>query len=80
MNVFNRDIDREPTRAEAERALALLRDWAGAASDGEIETLDPALSALCPGRAVSDYPTLSRTYPDGFEADAAYKASLPDLQ
>ncbi|PTW51324.1 GTP cyclohydrolase FolE2 [Rhodovulum kholense] len=80
MNVFSRDMDREPTRAEAERALALLRDWAGSASDTEIETLDPALARLLPGRLVSDYPALSRAYPEAFVADDTYKATLPDLQ
>ncbi|RAP40935.1 GTP cyclohydrolase [Rhodovulum viride] len=80
MNVFSRDMDREPTRAEAERALALLRDWAGSASDTEIETLDPALARLMPGRPVSDYPALSRAYPEAFVADDTYKATLPDLQ
>lgn len=80
MNVFSRDLDREPTRAEAERALALLRDWAGSASDAEIETLDPALARLLPGRPVSDYPALSRAYPEAFVADDTYKATLPDLQ
>jgi GTP cyclohydrolase I len=40
MNIFTPDIDRKPSRAEAEAALATLRQWAGKASDDEIATLD----------------------------------------
>jgi GTP cyclohydrolase I len=35
---------------------------------------------LLPGREVSNYPALARAYPEDFEVDAAYKASMPDLQ
>lgn len=80
MNIHSREIERQPSRAEAERALELLRNWAGAASEAELATLDPALATLRPGHPVPDYPALSRTYPQDFEADSAYKATMPDLQ
>ena len=80
MNLHMPDIDREPTRDEAEQALALLRRWAGEASAEEVATLDPLVSRLIPGQEVSNYPALARAYPEDFEVDADYKASMPDLQ
>lgn len=76
MNIHTPEIDRKPSRAEAEAALALLRQWAGKASDAEIAGLDPSALAL----VGQGYPDLSRTYPAEFRADDAYKATLPDLQ
>jgi GTP cyclohydrolase I len=70
----------EPTRAEAEEALALLRRWAGAATAPERVALDPSLERLVPGMPVPDYPDLARQYPEGFAVTEAYKDSLPDLQ
>ncbi|MCF7700979.1 GTP cyclohydrolase FolE2 [Loktanella sp. M215] len=80
MNLQSRDMDRQPSRAEAEAALSLLRRWAGDATPEEIVTLDPLIGRLLPGQAVSNYPALARAYPEDFEVDAAYKASMPDLQ
>ena len=80
MNVHTPDIDRKPSLAEAEEALALLRQWAGKAHDAEIDLVDPVLRALIESEAQSDYPVLSREYPQDFQADAGYKATLPDLQ
>lgn len=80
MNIHTTEIECDPSRDEAERALDLLRAWAGGATPEEIATLDPAVARLLPGREVSNYPDLSRTYPDDFTVDAAYKATLPDLQ
>ena len=77
MNIHTPDIDLKPSREEAEAALAVLRRWAGKASDDEIATLDSALGYLVPGEG---YPALSRVYPAEFRADAAYKDTLPDLQ
>jgi GTP cyclohydrolase I len=79
MNIHTPEIDRKPSREEAEAALALLRQWAGKAHDGEIDMVDPVLRRLV-GGAVDRYPVLSREYPDGFAVDAAYKDTLPDLQ
>ncbi|NSX54405.1 GTP cyclohydrolase FolE2 [Parasulfitobacter algicola] len=80
MNIHLSDIERDPTRDDAETALALLRQWASSATPTEIATLDPAVEKLLKGQPVSDYPDLSRSYPADFQADAAYKATLPDLQ
>jgi GTP cyclohydrolase I len=66
MTLHSPDLDRTPSRAEAEAALSLLRRYAAAGGEG----LDPALG----------YPALSRRYPAGFRADEAYRATLPDLQ
>ncbi len=80
MNVHSQDFDREPSRDEAEAALALLRRWAGEVSAEEVATLDPLVSRLIPGQEVSNYPALARAYPDAFEVDEAYRATMPDLQ
>jgi GTP cyclohydrolase I len=77
MNIHTPDIDRLPTREEAEAALAVLRQWAGKSSDEDISRLDSAVGWLVPGQG---YPALSRDYPQGFKADAAYRGTLPDLQ
>jgi GTP cyclohydrolase I len=80
MNIHSPDMDRKPTRAEAEAALALLRRWAVDVTAEEVATLDPLVSRLIPGQEVSNYPALARAYPDAFEVDDAYKATMPDLQ
>jgi GTP cyclohydrolase I len=80
MNIHTPEIDRAPTREDAARALRTLRRWAAAADETEIATLDPGVARLLPGREATAYPALSRTYPRGFQADAAYRATLPDLQ
>ncbi len=77
MNIHTPEIDRLPTRAEAEAALAVLRQWAGKSPDDEIARLDAAVGYLLPGQG---YPALSRAYPAAFRADAAYLTGLPDLQ
>ncbi|WP_425092511.1 GTP cyclohydrolase FolE2 [Tropicimonas sp. S265A] len=79
MNIHTPDIDKLPNRDEVERALALVRSWAGTATAAEIETLDPAISRLLPD-APETYPALARAYPEEFTVDEAYKDSLPDLQ
>ncbi len=77
MNIHTPEIDRLPTREEAEAALAVLRQWAGKSSDEDIAKLDSAVGWLLPGQG---YPALSRVYPEAFRPDAGYKASMPDLQ
>ncbi len=79
MNIHSIDFDTNPSREEAAGALALLRRWADQADAAEIETLDPAIARLLPGKD-HGYPVLARTYPEDFVVDAAYKASMPDLQ
>ncbi|MCL4145357.1 UNVERIFIED_CONTAM: hypothetical protein GTU68_054172 [Idotea baltica] len=80
MNIHSRNIDRDLTHDEAAEALALLRQWAGQVSDEEVAALDPLVSRLVPGKEVSNYPALARAYPEEFEVDDTYKASMPDLQ
>jgi len=80
MNIHSPDIERTPDRSDAEAALALLRRWAVEATPDEVATLDPLVARLIPGQEVSNYPALSRAYPEDFAVDAAYKAGMPDLQ
>ncbi|MCB2095610.1 MAG: GTP cyclohydrolase I FolE2 [Rhodobacteraceae bacterium] len=77
---FVGEIDREPSRNDAAEALRLLRRWAETADPSEVARLDPAIARLLPGREISNYPDLSRIYQDNFVSDAAYLASMPDLQ
>ncbi len=79
MNIHSK-FDRELTAEEAAEALALLRHWAGHATDEEVAALDPLVSRLVPGKEVSNYPALARAYPEDFEVDETYKATMPDLQ
>jgi GTP cyclohydrolase I len=80
MTIHKPDIDRLPSRDDAEKALETLRQWADASSDVEIADLDPMVARLVPGQELSNYPALARAYPEDFEADEAYRASMPDLQ
>ena len=77
MNIHTPEMDRKPSHEEAEAALALLRQWAGKASDAEIAALDPAVGHVMPGQG---YPLFKRSYPSDFAPDGAYKAAMPDLQ
>jgi len=76
MNTHVTDVIETPTRAELETALARVKAWAATASADDLAALDPALASLVPAA----YPVFLRSYPEGFAADAAYTASLPDLQ
>ncbi|HHL22084.1 MAG TPA: GTP cyclohydrolase I FolE2, partial [Aliiroseovarius sp.] len=80
MNIQCPGPDEGPEREEAERALEVLRAWAASADPVEVAGLDPAIARLLPGGEVANYPALSRTYPADFAPDAAYKATMPDLQ
>ncbi|HBS49341.1 MAG TPA: GTP cyclohydrolase I FolE2, partial [Rhodobacteraceae bacterium] len=80
MNIHPRGIDTTPDREEAAEALETLRAWMRHASQAEIALLDPAAARLMPGHDLADYPALSRDYPEDFTVDAAYKATMPDLQ
>ena len=77
MNIYTPEIDRKPSREEAEAALATLRQWAGKSTDDDIARLDASVGYLVPGQG---YPALSRDYPAAFRADKGYTATLPDLQ
>ena len=80
MNIHTPQIDRKPSREEAEDALALLRQWANKSNDTEIDLVDPMLRRLVDGKTADAYPDLSNTYPADFAVDTAYKNTLPDLQ
>jgi GTP cyclohydrolase I len=66
MTVHTPDLDRMPTAEEAEAALALLRRYRDATSDGA-----PLAAA---------YPELLALYDDAMTVTPAYRATLPDLQ
>jgi GTP cyclohydrolase I len=80
MNIYAPDMNRDPSREEAEAALALLRRWACDVTPEEVVTLDPLVARLIPGQEVSNYPALARAYPEDFVVDDAYRATMPDLQ
>jgi len=80
MNFQSRDTDLTPDTEQATEALALLRAWAQSATPTEVSELDPAIARLLPDAPLSNYPDLTRSYPEGFVADEAYRATLPDLQ
>ncbi len=77
---FIKKIGGAPGAKDAEEALSVLRAWAAEADPVEIARLDPAISRLLPGGKVSNYPDLSRVYPEDFSPDARYLAAMPDLQ
>ncbi|WP_300548151.1 GTP cyclohydrolase FolE2 [Roseovarius sp.] len=80
MNVHPSEMNRTPGRDEAKEALALLRVWAQTATPEEVADLDPSIARLLPTGQMSNYPALSRDYASDFAVDAAYRATLPDLQ
>ena len=69
-----------PDRDAAKEALSVLRDWARMATPEEVADLDPSIARLLPDTALSNYPALSRAYPEEFDVTDAYRATLPDLQ
>ena len=80
MNYVDKPAGDAPDRDDAAQALKVLRDWAAGADPVEVARLDPSIARLLPGGEVVNYPPLNRTYPADFEPDAAYKATMPDLQ
>ncbi|WP_425549869.1 GTP cyclohydrolase FolE2 [Celeribacter arenosi] len=75
------DVDKTARLAEAKDALERLRDWARGATPTEVAELDPAIARLLPeADDFANYPALRRAYPEDFEADEAYRGTLPDLQ
>ncbi|MEO9779318.1 MAG: GTP cyclohydrolase FolE2 [Sedimentitalea sp.] len=79
MNIHTPEPDHIPDDHEAKAALDVLRAWAQGASEAEILALDPSIARLLPESNLN-YPSLSREYPEDFKVDAAYRASMPDLQ
>ncbi|MBV1902061.1 MAG: GTP cyclohydrolase I FolE2 [Marinosulfonomonas sp.] len=80
MNIHSTDAKNQPDADEAKAALAVLKAWAAAATATEVAELNPQIARLLPGQEVSNYPALARAYPEEFEIDDAYRATLPDLQ
>ncbi len=80
LNLHAPDLTALPDADDAQAALDVLRQWAAQASPADIAQLDPSLAALIPASGLTDYPALSREYPEAFTVDATYKAGLPDLQ
>ena len=80
MNIQSVKLDAALDRDDAIKALAVLRAWAASATPEEVADLDPAVARLLPQGEVSNYPVLSRDYPDDFQPDDTYRASMPDLQ
>ena len=80
MNLHLPDKDMTPDTQSAQEALDVLRRWAETATPEEVSALDPAIARLLPDRPLTNYPDLSRDYPEGFVADEDYKCTLPDLQ
>ena len=69
--------DTKTDTKDAKAALDVLLDWASRASSEEITALDPRLRELLGKNAGHE---LNNIYPEDFKNDAAYKATLPDLQ
>lgn len=80
MNVHPPKMNSVPDRDDAKQALALLRAWAQTATPEEVADLEPSIARLLPTGEMSNYPALTRHYPEDFTVDAAYRTTLPDLQ
>jgi len=80
MNVQNPAKDKANELDAARAAFDTLRAWARSASAEELAQVDPVVAKLLPGNAPFAQPDLSRDYPEDFDADAAYRATMPDLQ
>ena len=74
MNIHVKDVDRDISREAAEKALAVLRDYAANVGTEALAGLDPAVANIV------SYPSFSRDYPAEFRTNDAYKDTLPDLQ
>jgi len=80
MNQMKRKGGGAPDTDAARKALEVLRKWAAKADPVEVAQLDPAIARLLPDAELPNYPDLNRNYAEDFSPDAAYKASMPDLQ
>ncbi|MDT0682609.1 GTP cyclohydrolase FolE2 [Roseicyclus sp. F158] len=78
MNIQSADLGALPTDEDALEAVETLRAWAARASSAEIAALGPDAARLV--GQVSARSGLAQDYDAGFRPDAAYLASLPDLQ
>lgn len=73
MNMHTPPYTAPPSDEERAEAIDVLRRWIGT----ERADAQAAVTALM---GDAPYPALCNTYDDTFDADAAYKATLPDLQ
>ena len=80
MNIHSPKSQSIPEHDDAKAALDVLRQWASVATQSEIDALDQSVAGLIDLPNRSNTPELSREYPADFKVDAAYKATLPDLQ
>ncbi|PZX16564.1 GTP cyclohydrolase I [Palleronia aestuarii] len=79
MNVHNPDIAEPMEAEEAAELYERLRAWAASADRCALDRAGPSLRSFAAAQG-EEYPALSSDYPEGFVADAAYRAELPDLQ
>ena len=79
MNIHTPGFENQPSREDAEKAAELLRNWASAQGAQDPDTVRDLMDLLG-GVDSSAYPALARVYDPEFAVNAAYKASLPDLQ
>jgi len=80
MTIYPAQIGETPDRDEAQAALETLRRWATTRTPEEVAALDPSIARLLPDAPLPNYPALARAYPEEFEADEAYRATMHDLQ
>jgi GTP cyclohydrolase I len=80
VNIHSKDLDALPTKAEAARALVVLRRWTASVGKNELHEPYPLIESLMPESLLNEHPSLNRSYPKDFVVDQAYKDSLPDLQ
>jgi GTP cyclohydrolase I len=74
VNVHVKTANQKPSNGEAQAALDLLSAWAAEASSEQIAALSPQIAGLLRAQGIS------AEYPSDFVPDAAYLASMPDLQ
>ena len=77
VNVQVSKVEREVSREEAAKALALLQSFAENAGL-ELRELDSKMVEALTGN--SEYPSFSAEYPSTFQSDETYRDTLPDLQ
>jgi GTP cyclohydrolase I len=74
-------FDFEPSLADAEAAARTLLRWAARRpADFSEPELAPEIAGVLARAAEGSYPAFARAYPSDFTTDAAYIATLPDLQ
>ena len=80
MNINLRDAEHAEVNEDVTQALAVLRSRLDGGNKEDVRQITSQIAALVQDETASDYPKFARDYPVSFEADAAYLATLPDLQ